>query len=131
MIATVVVSALTIVTNLILLIFKPSFTVKGKTISFYWIVALLGAIMLLAVGSITPSKTWAELTNNTAVHPQKTRTPNHLCSVYEIRPPRKHSGYACCSCLITPCNAICLMGLVQSYFYVQHNYSLEFLSCLL
>lgn len=71
MIATIVVSALTIVTNLILLIFKPSFTVKGKTISFYWIVALLGAILLLAVGSITPSETWAGLTNNTAVNPLK------------------------------------------------------------
>ena len=57
MIATIVVSALTIVTNLILLIFKPTFTVKGKTINFYWIIPLIGAILLLSVGSISPADT--------------------------------------------------------------------------
>ena len=71
MIATIVVSALTIVTNLILLIFKPTFTVKGKTINFYWIIPLIGAILLLSVGSISPADTWAGLTSNTSVNPLK------------------------------------------------------------
>ena len=71
MIATIVVSALTIVTNLILLIVKPTFNVKGKTISFYWIVALIGAGLLLAVGSISPAEAWSGLTSHTSINPLK------------------------------------------------------------
>ena len=56
---------------LILLIFKPTFTVKGKTINFYWIIPLIGAILLLSVGSISPADTWAGLTSNTSVNPLK------------------------------------------------------------
>ncbi len=71
MIATIVVSAITILTILILLIVKPTFTVKGKSISFYWIIALLGAILLLAIGCISPQETWAGLTRQTSVNPLK------------------------------------------------------------
>lgn len=71
MIATIVVSAVTILAILIMLIVKPTFTVKGKDISFYWIIALLGAILLLAIGCISPSETWAGLTRQTSVNPLK------------------------------------------------------------
>ena len=71
MIATIVVSAITILTILILLIVKPTFTVKGVTISFYWIIALLGAVLLFAVGSITPVEIWTGLTRPTSVNPLK------------------------------------------------------------
>ncbi len=71
MIATIVVSSITILAILIMLIVKPTFTVKSKEISFYWIIALVGAILLLAIGCISPRETWAGLTRQTSVNPLK------------------------------------------------------------
>ena len=71
MIATIVVSAITVLTILILLIVKPTFTVKGKEISFYWIIALVGAVLLLCIGCISPTEVWQGLTRQTSVNPLK------------------------------------------------------------
>ena len=71
MIATIVVSSITILAILIMLIVKPTFTIKGKEISFYWIIAILGAVLLLAIGCISPSEAWAGLTRQTSVNPLK------------------------------------------------------------
>ena len=71
MTATIVVSSITILAILIMLIVKPTFTIKGKEISFYWIIAILGAVLLLAIGRISPSEAWAGLTRQTSVNPLK------------------------------------------------------------
>lgn len=71
MVATITVSVLTIAEMLIFLIFKPSLTIKGKSISFYWLVALAGAISLLLLGCIEPIEAWQGLTRDTSVNPLK------------------------------------------------------------
>ena len=68
---TIAVSVLTIVQILIFLVVKPSLTVRGKSISFYWIIALAGAISLIAIGGITPTDAWEGLTRDTSVNPLK------------------------------------------------------------
>lgn len=71
MVATITVSVLTIAEMLIFLIFKPSLTIKGKSINFYWLVALAGAISLLLLGCIEPIEAWQGLTRDTSVNPLK------------------------------------------------------------
>ena len=68
---TIAVSVLTIVQILIFLVVKPSLTIRGKSISFYWIIALAGAISLVAIGGITPVEAWEGLTRDTSVNPLK------------------------------------------------------------
>lgn len=71
MTTTLVVSALTIIVMLILLVFMPNVTIKGKSISLYWIVALVGAVFLLALGCVEPSFAWQGLTRDTSINPLK------------------------------------------------------------
>lgn len=71
MIMTIAVSVLTITEMLIFLIFKPSLTIRGKSISFYWLIALGGAISLIALGCIEPLEAWQGLTRDTSVNPLK------------------------------------------------------------
>lgn len=71
MVMTIAVSVLTIVEILIFLVLKPSLTVRGKSISFYWIIALGGAISLLALGCIDFETALEGLTRDTSVNPLK------------------------------------------------------------
>ncbi|MBO5775858.1 MAG: hypothetical protein J6R35_00635 [Clostridia bacterium] len=68
---TIAVSVLTITEMLILLIFKPTLSVRGKNISFYWLIALAGAISLITLGCIEPIEAWQGLTRDTSVNPLK------------------------------------------------------------
>ena len=71
MIMTIAVSLLTITEMLILLIFKPALTVRGKSISFYWLIALAGALSLIVLDCIEPIEAWQGLTRDTSVNPLK------------------------------------------------------------
>ena len=44
---TIVISLLTIISLIGLIIFKPSFKIKGKEIQTFWIVSLIGALLLI------------------------------------------------------------------------------------
>ena len=71
MIATLVISGLTIVEILLTLILKPALTIRGKSINLYWVIALAGALALFITGAIPASEAWDGLTRDTSVNPLK------------------------------------------------------------
>lgn len=50
---------------------KPEIKIKRLSIGLYWLIALFGAIMLLAFGKLSFGEVWAGLTQNTSVNPLK------------------------------------------------------------
>lgn len=71
MIPVLVVFALTCVGLLSLVFLKPSVTLKGHTVSIYWSAPLLGALILIAMGAISPSEIFSGLTKAGEVNPIK------------------------------------------------------------
>ncbi len=59
---------------LLLVLLKPSVTVKGAAVSIFWVAPLLGVAVLLVGGFITPSEVAAGLLAPTAVNPIKILT---------------------------------------------------------
>ena len=71
MIATIIISIVTFVGIILSIFLFPHIKIKGIKIDTYWIVALLGAVILL-IASLSPIKTvWAELTSDKAINPLK------------------------------------------------------------
>lgn len=50
---------------------KPSVTIKGKDINIYWMVVVVGAVLMLALGYLTPSEVKAGLTADSSINPLK------------------------------------------------------------
>ncbi len=78
MILTLALSLGTCVFMFLTILFKPTVGVKIHThrftVGIYWIVALIGALLLLAVGVISPKAVWIGLTDNSAINPLKILT---------------------------------------------------------
>ena len=71
MIATLSIASLTCLSIILSVLFFPEIRVGRKRIGLYWIIALLGALILLVTRRISPSALWAGLTAQTAVNPLK------------------------------------------------------------
>ena len=71
MVLTLVVSILVFVVLFLSIILFPSFKIKGHKIGTYWIIALVGAVLLLACGCVPIKEVFASLTENNAINPIK------------------------------------------------------------
>ncbi len=74
MILTVIISAITVLSMASVVLVKPYVKIKKFNIGLYWMVCLLGAILLIATGCIDLSTVWAGITANTSVNPIKILT---------------------------------------------------------
>ena len=70
MITTLVVSSITCLGVILTSIFNIHFQIKGKVIHVYWMVALIGAIIVLFT-SLTFGEWWSSLTKNGGINPIK------------------------------------------------------------
>ena len=68
---TIIIASVTILAILLSLLIKPNFHVKGRSISFYWVFALVGAILLVTTGCISFDSVFNGLTNENSVNPLK------------------------------------------------------------
>ena len=71
MIITIIVSVLILLLLIVSIIFFPSFKVGNIKIGTYWVVALIGAIILLVSGCVPLDVVWNNLTLNTEINPIK------------------------------------------------------------
>lgn len=71
MIATVIISSATFLTLIASVLFFPHIRIKNIQIDTYWIVALLGAIILLSSSLAPINEVWAQLTSNASINPIK------------------------------------------------------------
>lgn len=71
MVLTLVVSILVFVVLFLSIILFPSFKIKGHKIGTYWIIALVGAVLLLSCGCVPIKEVFASLTENNAINPIK------------------------------------------------------------
>lgn len=71
MIATLIIASITLVALLVALLFLPHFKIGNLKIGTYWIVALFGAIALIACLLLPIGEVWEGLTRNDAINPLK------------------------------------------------------------
>ena len=71
MIATLVISIIVFISITISILVFPSFKIKKIKIDTYWIIALLGALILLCCSFAPIKEVWQELTSNKAINPLK------------------------------------------------------------
>jgi len=71
MIPTIIISVITFILITLSILFFPRIKLKKINISSYWLIATLGAIVLL-ISSLSPiGEVWKELSNNNAINPLK------------------------------------------------------------
>lgn len=68
---TLIISILTIALLVLMIIFKPTISIKGKEIQTFWIVPVLGVILLFIFGMINISEIKEMLFKDTAINPIK------------------------------------------------------------
>ena len=71
MIACIIISICCFLLITLSIIFFPKITIKNKTISLYWIIALLGAILLLVLGIVPFKHVSTALLNGSTINPIK------------------------------------------------------------
>ena len=71
MIPTIIISSITFISVTLSILFFPKIKIGKFSISTYWLIALTGAIILLATGLAPIKEVWSELTNNTTINPIK------------------------------------------------------------
>ena len=71
MVLTLVISILVFVVLFISIIFFPSIKIGNRKIGTFWIIALIGAILLLACGSVPIKEVFNKLTADSAINPIK------------------------------------------------------------
>lgn len=65
----IILTALILLSLVVVVVFKPTFTVKNHTIESFWVVALVGAFLLGVLGFISWDKIWIGVTKNKAINP--------------------------------------------------------------
>lgn len=65
------ISAFSLIGLIALIFFKPSVLYRGKSINIYWLAPLIGACVLLLIGSVSPKTVLAELTRDSGMNPIK------------------------------------------------------------
>ena len=71
MIPTIIISVITFVSITASILFSPQIKIGKIKIGTYWIIALLGAVLLLAFSFAPIKEVWEQLTNSTTVNPIK------------------------------------------------------------
>lgn len=71
MLPTIIISAVTFATITLSIVLFPSLRIKGYKIGTYWIISLIGAIILLATSLAPINEVWTQLTSDNAVNPIK------------------------------------------------------------
>ena len=71
MTATAIIAIITFVTLTASILFFPSIRIKQLKIGTYWVVALSGAILLMALNLVPLGEVWSGLTSSTAINPLK------------------------------------------------------------
>ncbi len=71
MILTLIISCITIIALILSVLLFPKITICGKELNTYWMVGLLGMILLIIFGCIPLSDIFNELSTNTSVNPLK------------------------------------------------------------
>lgn len=56
---------------ILVVLFKPSITIKKHEISIYWAVVLVGAVLMVIFGFLSPSEILSGLTEDSAINPLK------------------------------------------------------------
>ncbi len=74
MIKTIIISAITVLTMTAVVLFKPYIKIGKKKLGLYWMVCLVGALTLVATGSISLASVFNGITANTSVNPLKILT---------------------------------------------------------
>ena len=74
MIFTIIVFALTCLSLILFVLFKPIISVKKIHFQSFWIIALLGALVLILFNKVPLSYLWDSLTSNSSVNPLKILT---------------------------------------------------------
>ena len=69
MIATLIISIATCLSIVVTTLVKPNLRIKGVTINFYWVIALVGALILLCSTLVGLDEFWSGLTANTGINP--------------------------------------------------------------
>ena len=71
MIPTIIISSITFISVTLSILFFPKIKIGKFSISTYWLIALTGAIILLATGLAPIKEVWSELTTNSTINPIK------------------------------------------------------------
>ena len=71
MILTLIISCITIIALILSVLLFPKITIRGKELNTYWMVGLLGMILLIIFGCIPLNDIFNELSTNTSVNPLK------------------------------------------------------------
>ena len=71
MIPTIIISSITFISVTLSILFFPKIKIGKFSVSTYWLIALTGAIILLATGLAPIKEVWSELTSNTTINPIK------------------------------------------------------------
>jgi len=71
MIPTIVISTVTFISIIVSLLFIPRIKIGKIEIHLYWIIALIGAVVLLAFSFAPANEVWKQLTANTKINPLK------------------------------------------------------------
>ncbi|WP_025725230.1 SLC13 family permease [Acholeplasma granularum] len=71
MVLTLIISMLTIFALILFVIYKPVVNIKKIRVESFWIIALIGAFLLILFGLITPKEIYVDLTNNEGMNPIK------------------------------------------------------------
>ena len=71
MVATIIISLVTFLLVTLSILFFPKITIGRLRLSTYWIIAVVGAILLLSFQLAPITEVWSQLTSNAAVNPIK------------------------------------------------------------
>ena len=71
MIPTIIIASITFISVTLSILFFPKIKVGRFSLSTYWLIALTGAIILLATGLAPIKEVFSELTNNSSINPIK------------------------------------------------------------
>ena len=71
MIATIIISCLTFIAITLSILFFPKIRIGKISISTFWVIALVGAIVLLVAQLVPIKEVWNQLTSNSSINPIK------------------------------------------------------------
>ena len=71
MIPTIIIASITFISVTLSILFFPRIKIKNFSISTYWVIALIGAIILLAFQFAPITEVFKELTSNSSINPLK------------------------------------------------------------
>lgn len=68
---TILISLITIITLIITIIFKPTIKIKNREIQTFWVVPLIGALLLIVLGQISFKEIGTIFTSDSSINPIK------------------------------------------------------------